>query len=351
MLKPSDIFAKSSISPKRALTYNLIFCLTLALITELTDDEDPFFLNLAFTLGIGLLAQLFATFSIKLLHKYNAWIQWAAMLDSILLATFITARFSFWLSGADQNMPDDLLYYVLIASLPFGLFFGLIILWVFYSRAKVTRAEAERLKLELSAETNAKQLSQAQLNLLQAQIEPHFLFNTLATVHSLIEETPKQASSMLERVNDYLRAALDHSRSNACLLSDETDLLRAYLDIMRMRMGGRLHFDIIVDKSAAKLSFPPMLLQPLVENAIKHGLEPKVEGGTLQISGMVKDKKLCLDVIDSGVGFENFKGEGVGLSNVRERLQNLYGDKAVFHISALGHRGVMSSIQIPVELL
>ena len=351
MLKPSDIFAKSSVSPKRALTYNIIFCFSLALITKLTDDEDPFLLNLAFTLGIGLLAQLLVTISVKLLYKYNAWIQWAAVINSILLATFITARFSFWVSGADQNMPDDLLYYALIASLPFGLFFGLIILWVFYSRAKVTKAEAERLKLELSKQVSEKQLSQAQLSLLQAQIEPHFLFNTLATVHSLIGENANQASSMLERVNDYLRAALDHSRSQTCLLSHEIDILRAYLDIMKMRMGNRLHFDILVDKGVSKLPFAPMLLQPLVENAIKHGLEPKVGGGTLQISGMIKDNKLCLDVIDSGIGFANFKGEGVGLSNVRERLQNLYGEQAEFQISALGHRGVISSIKILVERL
>ncbi|HID36303.1 MAG TPA: histidine kinase, partial [Ghiorsea sp.] len=246
-MKPSDIFAAATISPWRILTYTLLFCLFLPMLFALLGDDDPFLHNLIFSLCIGLLAQLFATVSVKLLKNHNTWIQWIALIDSILLATPLGSRLAFWLTGADRDMPDDLLYMSVVSSLPLGIFFGGIILWVFYARAKATKIKADRLQLELSNEIKEKQLSQAQLNLLQAQIEPHFLFNTLATVHSLIEEAPKQASTMLERVNDYLRAALDHSRSKACLLSDEIDLLQAYLDIMKMRMGERLHFDMMID--------------------------------------------------------------------------------------------------------
>ncbi len=351
MLKPSDIFTSSSVSPWRVLSYTLIFCLTLPILFALLGDEDPFIYNLVFSFSIGFLAHLFGSISVYLLKNYNAWFQWLAVLNSIILATLLGVRFAFWATGADQDLPDDILYVSIAASLPMGLFFGGIIMWVFYSRAKVAKADAERLELQLHSEMSEKQLSQAQLNLLQAQIEPHFLFNTLATVHSLIEAEPKRASSLLEEVNTYLRTALDHSRSKDCLLAHEIHMLRSYLGIMKTRMGTRFEFDIIIDNTVLKLPFPPMLLQPLVENAIKHGLEPKINGGTLQISGMLKNGKLCLDVIDSGVGFADFKGEGIGLSNVRDRLNTLYSGAAIFEISELGKRGVRASIQIPVNLL
>ena len=328
-----------------------MFCVAISVFLKLIGDETAFLTNLVISLSVGFSIQILVSFVANALSHKNQTVQWTAVGITLIIAVFIGLSLGFWLTGVSSEIPEEIEHTAFVASVTLGLFFGGLALWFHYTRAQLHEAEALALQLKLKTTSNEKLLTEAKLSLLQAQIEPHFLFNTLATVHSLIEKSPKQASTMLEKVNDYLRSALDHSRSKGCLLEHEVGLLHTYLDIMQMRMDERLHFDIMIDNSAAKLPFPPMLLQPLVENAIKHGLEPKVEGGTLQISGMIKDKKLCLDVIDSGIGFENFESEGVGLPNVRERLQKLYGNKAQFHISALGNRGVISSIQIPVELL
>ena len=349
LITPSDIF--SSITHKYfGLHYTFILSLSIALFFVLIRDDTPFWENLVFSLTTGYTVHLSLALFGPLIKSKSRNIQWALTL-TILIPALGLGFFlgSFFTHGySDDNV---LWFFNILINIPLGLAFSAIFIWIFYTKAKQSDANALASKLELKATTKEKQLSQAQLNLLQAQIEPHFLFNTLATVHSLIEAEPKRASSLLEEVNTYLRAALDHSRSKGCLLEHEIDLLRSYLGIMKTRMGTRFEFDIIVDKGVLKLPFPPMLLQPLVENAIKHGLEPKVNGGTLQISGMLKDDKLCLDVIDSGVGFADFKGEGIGLSNVRDRLNTLYSGAAIFEISELGKRGVRASIQIPVNLL
>ncbi len=349
LIKPSDIF--SSITHKYfGLHYTFILSLSIALFFVLLRDDTPFWENLVFSLTTGYTVHLSLALLGPLIKSKSRNIQWALTLTVLIpalgLGFFLGSIFTHGYSDG-----NGLWFFNILINIPLGLAFCAIFIWIFYAKAKQSDANALASKLELKAATKEKQLSEAQLNLLQAQIEPHFLFNTLATVHSLIEEEPRRASTLLEEVNIYLRAALDHSRSKDCLLIHEIELLRAYLGIMKTRMGERFNFDILVNNNVLKLSFPPMLLQPLVENAIKHGLEPKVNGGTLQISGMQKDDKLCLDVIDSGVGFINFKGEGIGLSNVRERLNTLYGKAASFEIKELGKRGVRASIQIPLGLL
>ena len=349
-IKPADL--KSDIK-KVSHKYLMLalFCLAIAIFLKLIGDDTPFTTNLIISLSVGFTIQTLISLVSPLVSERSALIQWLAIGFTLVIAVLIGLSLGFWLTGVSSSPHDELEHTMLLASVTIGIFFGSLAIWFFYTRAQLSEAESFALQLKLGNVSREKQLSEARLNLLQAQIEPHFLFNTLATVHSLIEQDPKRASSLLEEVNTYLRAALDHSRSKGCLLSHEIDLLRSYLDIMKIRMDERLSFDILVDEGVLKLPFPPMLLQPLVENAIKHGLEPKVNGGTLQISGMQKDDKLCLDVIDSGVGFADFKGEGIGLSSVRERLNTLYNGAASFDIIELGNRGVRASIQIPVNLL
>jgi two-component sensor histidine kinase len=175
-----------------------------------------------------------------------------------------------------------------------------------------------------------KRATEAQLRLLQGQIEPHFLFNTLANVHSLIDYDAPKAKAMLGAFTSYLRASLGGLRRELGPLSDELALAEAYLQVLQTRMEERLRYEIVADEAARQVPLPPMLLQPLVENAVHHGLEPKVEGGCVRIRAQVLADRLQLTVSDDGVGPGGSRrgGNGMALENLRQRLQTHYGDAA-----------------------
>ncbi|MCS7101371.1 MAG: ATP-binding protein [Burkholderiaceae bacterium] len=165
----------------------------------------------------------------------------------------------------------------------------------------------------------------------------------------LIETDPARAARMQKNLIAYLRAALPHMRERSTTLGKEIDLCRAYLEILRVRMDERLAYTIAVPPGLASASFPPMVLQSLVENAIKHGLEPKAEGGTLTIDAVVADGDLRVRVADTGIGFGvgGLRGTGVGLSNVRERLAALYGTRARLIVEANAPSGTVVTVQVP----
>ena len=193
---------------------------------------------------------------------------------------------------------------------------------------------------------------QAQLQMLQAQIEPHMLFNTLANLQGLIAADPPRAQSMLDQLIQYLRATLTASRSQATTLAQEFALLDAYLGLMKVRMGARLSYALELPEELRGLSVPPMLLQPLVENAIKHGLEPKVEGGLVSIRAERDGNQLRLSVCDTGLGLDGTPAHSnsthVGVSNVRERLHALYGNRADFSLIPNTPEGVIAQLTIPL---
>ncbi len=201
-------------------------------------------------------------------------------------------------------------------------------------------AELRKLEAERS-------VTEARLKMLQAQIEPHFLFNTLANVTALIGTDPSLARRLLDRLNVYLRAALTRTRAGSTTLGDEMDLLRAYLDICRIRMGERLRYAIDVPQPLLARPFPPMLLQPLVENAVKHGLEPKLGDGELRIAASNHDTRLYISVVDNGVGFGDSHGGGTGVTNVRARLAALYGDAARLTLEERAQGGVSATLELP----
>ncbi len=165
-----------------------------------------------------------------------------------------------------------------------------------------------------------RQAAEARLRLLQAQIEPHFLFNTLANLDALIQTDPKRARAMLGHLNDYLRATLLATRKEWTTLADEFAMLRGYLEVQAIRMGERLHHGLALPAALGTATLPPMLLQPLVENAIKHGLEPKVEGGEIRVAARDDGADVVIEVADTGLGSADTGGTGIGLDNVRERL-------------------------------
>jgi len=202
----------------------------------------------------------------------------------------------------------------------------------FANRARLAELEAERSRAEARALAAQKSALDAQLRSLQAQIEPHFLFNTLANVVSLIDTQPARARLMLERLIELLRASLAASRAPRSRLAEELALVSAYLEILALRMGPRLEFEIAVEAPARCAEIPPLLLQPVVENAIRHGLEPKLEGGKVKVSGFVQQDRLILEVCDDGLGFAPGPDAGIGLANLRERLFALHGDAASLRI-------------------
>jgi hypothetical protein len=224
---------------------------------------------------------------------------------------------------------------------------GLFVSLFYLLKFREARTRAEMLRAEADRNLLSRQAIEAELKLMQAQVEPHFLFNTLASVQFLTETDPPKANMMLGHLLAYLRAALPQLRSNSSTLGQETDLAQAYLSIMQMRMGSRLDFIIDVPGELRRHSFPPMLLMSLVENAIKHGLEPQAAGGTVRIEAAYRDGNLRVAVSDDGRGLADKIGNGVGLTNLRGRLRALYADRARFMLEELPPHGARATVEIP----
>ena len=214
--------------------------------------------------------------------------------------------------------------------------------WALWESVEVNRVREierrERAELEAAAARTDKERATAELKTLRAQVEPHFLYNTLSNVVSLIDRDPKNAKHMTERLIGYLRHTLDASRRDHALVGDELSIIADYLEILRLRMGQRLAFSIEADDAVRALPLAPMLLQPLVENAIKHGLEPKIESGTIHVRAARDGDTLDITVEDTGLGFgasTDTAGSGSGLANVRARIAAIYGSSARIIIEAL----------------
>ncbi len=225
--------------------------------------------------------------------------------------------------------------------------FGTAVSYYFYSRHKMAESQSVLQEENILRLRNQQQLIEANLKLLQAQIEPHFLFNTLSNVLGLMDSDVENAKIMLDKLTQYLRITLKRTRQADTTLAEELDLLRIYLDIQSIRMGKRLNYRIDVADNLMDTNLPPLLLQPLVENAVKHGLEPKVDGGEVTISARADNNMLTLNVTDTGLGFQQNTISGVGLSNIRARLLSLFGEKSKLTITDNTPAGVSASFSIP----
>ena len=208
--------------------------------------------------------------------------------------------------------------------------------------------------LKASRPAAERDTTEARLMLLQSQLEPHMLFNTLATLRALIGVDPPRAEVMLDRMVDYLRATLTASRAPLHPLSAEFERLADYLALMAIRMGPRLDYALDLPPALADTPIPPLLLQPLVENAIRHGLEPHVAGGRIDVRAQrLPDGRIRLEVTDTGAGYDSTlpprAGHGFGLAQVRGRLANRYGSAAALEIIAVSAGGTSASVVFPVE--
>ena len=217
----------------------------------------------------------------------------------------------------------------------------------FIDRSRAAMRMAELKRKEAEYHRMSQQVTEAKLSALQAQVEPHFLYNTLASVQALTEVDPPQANAMTGHLIQYLRNALPKMRESISTVGQEIELVRAYLNILQMRMGKRLAFTIDVPPELNEAPFPPLMLPSLVENAIKHGLEPQREGGEVHIRAEEIEGRIRMIVADTGRGFSETPGAGVGLTNIRERLAALYGDEGKLTLEANEPRGVIATLEVP----
>jgi signal transduction histidine kinase len=219
---------------------------------------------------------------------------------------------------------------------------GAALTYYFVSRAQLTK-ERER------AEAALRHAAESRLKLLETQLEPHMLFNTLANLHALIGTDPTRAQHMLDRLVSYLRATLSGSRATQHSLQAEFDLLRDYLELMSVRMGPRLQFTLVLPPELAQLPVPPLLLQPLVENAIQHGLEPQVAGGHITVQARRNGPQLTLEVTDTGAGLpaQTAPHSGFGLSQIRSRLATTFGEPSALELIAAPAGGTCARVTFP----
>jgi sensor histidine kinase YesM len=313
--------------------------------------------GVAFVTALALLLHLLSKFTG---HWYHAFV---AALTALVELTFCVVISSSLSAIAAVLLPDsitgrfmqgdsatDFIIFLMLAI-------GLVIAargWSKYSSqallASKAQLETERARSQLAERD--RELARSELTVLRAQIEPHFLWNTLAHVQHLTRKRPEDAERMIGHLIRFLRAAVPQSRSTVSTLGTELESVEAYLELMKIRMGARLTAKVEMDRSLADVPFPPLLIQTLVENAIKHGIEPKVGVASLTVTAKVTadGKRIVVEVTDDGVGLQATpatQGTGMGLKNVRERLQLLYGTGAALFILGAQTGGVTSRMEIP----
>ena len=300
----------------------LINTLIAAFLTAIGVGGGDFWVNLVFSYCIGFSIFIPCMAVIRLARSFPAKLVGLGLSVVLGAAVGVALGLTFTGHGLEQWASPQAFQAMLM-----GLMFGVGVSYLFYSRDRLEKLETELQERRLRQALVEKERVDAQLRMLQAQIEPHFLFNTLANLSVLVRSDPARAERMLANLIAYLRATLQRTRDAESTLGDEIELLRRYLDIIGLRLGHRLQFVFEVPDALLVRPFPLLLLQPLVENAITHGIEPKVGGGEVRIAAAAENGRLRLVVSDNGAGLrEGNTGAGFGLENVRSRLHALYGD-------------------------
>ncbi len=339
----SDHFTKKSVI--KFLFYTCIFNTLIAVFLTGIKFGDGFLINFIFSQCIGLSICSCVLIAHRFFENTRPFFKAIWVAAALIGGTIVGS----YLGSAVSGLSSTSLFekHSLLQILFLGVMFGVIITYFFASREQITQSQAQVQEEKIKRLTSEKKTMEANLKLLQAQIEPHFLFNTLSNVLSLLDSNPQKGKSMLVDLIQYLRASLSKIRKAQATLGQEMEMIAAYLNIFKVRMGGRLNYKIDLPQNLESISFPPMLIQPLVENAIIHGLEPKIDGGEIRIRGELEDDLLRLEVVDTGSGFEENAEGGLGLSNLRERLQSLYGDKGRLILEQNQPHGLKAIIEVP----
>ena len=329
-----------------------LFCCAIALALTLA-GHGPWDVQLVYSLAIGLVSWLVIDLGRMLLTGADCtgwphgWRGLALIAVGTLAGFGVGGLVGDAYSGASQALWH---HRAGPATLVITVVAGIAISFFFYSRTK-----AEHLQRHMAQAQH--EATQARLKLLEAQLEPHMLFNTLANLRVLVASDPTRAQAMLDHLIAYLRATLSASRATLHPLADEMDRLRDYLELMAVRMGPRLAYTLDLPEALRDVPVPPLLLQPLVENAIRHGLEPQVEGGRITVRACTDaNQRLVLEVCDTGAGLaagapatSSAPGRSFGLAQVRERLSTLYGDQGTIELIAQPAGGTCARVQFPYK--
>lgn len=300
---------------------------------------------------------LFTPLIVWLLHRFplqkkdlrqSLGVHFLAALFFSLLKNFLYVWYVYY--GKPYGPPSFGAYLVyFLKLLPWNVLYYTIIVGVFYILDYSRRAR-ER---EIQATKLEAQLSKAQLDVLKMQLHPHFLFNTLHAISALVRDNPDAADLMIGRLSDLLRLSLENRDRHHVPLKEELDFLKIYLEIETTRFQDRLRVHLEIDPETLDVLVPNLILQPLAENAIRHGIAPRKEGGDLSIRAAMAEGKLCLEVADNGNGLDPAKSKktkkGIGLTNTRERLRQMYGESHRFVVKNGSERGVRVIIELPVD--
>ena len=334
-----------------------VICVACAvIIAAISRESGNLFVNLVYSLTIGGIAWLLIDGSRLLFWGEDVRPPrvafFAIVLAAVPVAQFGGSMLAARMTGVGTFSLGELVAGSANRMLLFTLIMTSAAAFILHHRDCRIRAEAEAAHERARAETEARQALQAQLQLLQAQIEPHMLFNTLANLQGLISIDPERAQIMLDQLIVYLRASLSSSRAERTTLGREFSLMDAYLGLMAVRMGARLRYTLDLPETLREAAVPPMLLQPMVENAIMHGLEPKVQGGQVVVSAARDGDKLVLTVADDGLGLgaESAKASThLGVANTRARLAALFGAAATLTLDANTPAGAIARLVLPME--
>lgn len=324
---------------------------TLAAMALDTIFITPFPVLLGRTLFVGLLGLIAFSAAGQWPRRLPKWLgRWFLQVVVVVLAVPLATLAVYLVSvGGDLssllNSQGKVMGFIFISGS--GLVVGPLLAMGALYRQRDAEARSQALRFDLERSELERQTLDTQLRLLQAQVEPHFLFNTLANVRALVETGSPQAAPVLRSLIAYLRAAMPRLQNEAASLGDELALVRAYLELMHLRMPDRLRFDVQVAPELQGLRFPPMALLTLVENAIRHGIDPSEEGGEVLLGAerAGAEGPVRIWVSDSGVGLTQSSGSGTGLRNLRERLRVFFGPSARLDLSENSPHGLRAEIQ------
>ncbi len=281
--------------------------------------------------------------------------RWVLQLLGVVGAVPVGAWVAYWLTTGDAQFWHERLRLIGYGEITF---LGVLVApWVALAamlRQREAFARHQALAFQLERSELERQALDGRLRLLQAQVQPHFLFNTLANVRALVRAGSPRAPEVLDSLIAYLRASVPHLDAPTTTVGQEIALVRAYLELMHMRLPDRLQFALHVDDAALALRCPPMTLLTLVENAVRHGIDPAEDGGRIDVSVAVHDGRCVARVVDTGVGTRSDlphadAGLGTGLATLRERLRLVFGDGARVSLSPSMPHGVSAEIEFPAR--
>ena len=353
MLKPAPRGIALLLNWRRVL-FTLVVSLSLGLLMGLTFWKSGVLSIVERTVGIAVVAMLvfglFEQWPRRLPSWLARWVLQVVAVAAVIPVTTLTIYIASTAPGAppfwevqDRAGGFAMLTVLGILLAPWAALGALV-------RQKDAIARHQALAFELERSELERKAADARLHLLQAQVAPHFLFNTLANVQALVESGSPQAADVLRSLVAYLRAAVPRLHEPVTTLGQELELVRAYLELMRMRMPDRLQFALHVDDSATGLRCPPMTLLTLVENAVRHGIDPSEEGGRIDVTVERTGERCLVRVSDTGIGLGKAgRGLGTGLSTLRERLRLVFGDEAELRVSEQQPRGVCAELDLPAR--